>query len=141
MTERTGGCACGAVRFKITAALLGTGACHCTDCQKASGGAANYVALAPASAFEVTKGQPRVFDSKGDSGADVGRAFCADCGTPLWSTRPDMPFLPVYVAAFDDATDLAPQMHLYVSSAPKWHLMEEGLPKFPKMPPGPPPGR
>lgn len=141
MTERTGGCACGAVRFKITAPLLGVGACHCTDCQKASGGGPNYVGLAPASAFVVTKGEAKVFRSKGDSGAEVGRAFCAECGTPLWSIPPGAPFLPVKLGALDDKSDLTPQMHLYVASAPKWHLMEEDLPKFPKMPPSPPSGR
>jgi hypothetical protein len=50
MTDRTGGCACGAIRFKITAPLMGVGVCHCTDCQKASGGGPNYVALAPKTA-------------------------------------------------------------------------------------------
>src|SRR5580698_7609590 len=84
--QRNGGCACGAVRFKVTAPFLGVAACHCTDCQKASGGGPNYVALAPASGLEVTRGEARVFHAKGDSGGEVGRAFCADCGTPLWST-------------------------------------------------------
>lgn len=29
MSELTGGCACGAVRFEITAPLVGVGVCHC----------------------------------------------------------------------------------------------------------------
>jgi hypothetical protein len=72
MTDRTGGCACGAIRFKITAPLMGVGVCHCTDCQKASGGPPNYVALAPKTGFEVTKGEAKVYVSKGDSGGDAG---------------------------------------------------------------------
>src|SRR5260221_728457 len=75
MTDRTGGCACGAIRFKITAPLMGVGVCHCSDCQKASGGGPNYVALAPKTAFEITKGEARVYHSKGDSGADAGSAI------------------------------------------------------------------
>jgi hypothetical protein len=126
---------------KLPLRCWGVGACHCTDCQKASGGGANYVGLAPTSGFEVTKGEAKVFRSKGDSGAEVGRAFCAQCGTPLWSIPPGAPFLPVKLGALDDKSDLAPQMHLYVSSAPKWHLMEADLPKFPKMPPSPPAGQ
>src|SRR5258708_29723701 len=70
-------------RFKITAPLMGVGVCHCTDCQKASGGGPNYVALAPKTAFEITRGEARVYFSKGDSGADAGRPFCPNCGTPL----------------------------------------------------------
>ena len=71
MTERTGGCACGAVRFKVTGPFMGVGVCHCTDCQKASGGGPNYVALAPNDGFEVTKGEAKIYRSKGDSGGDV----------------------------------------------------------------------
>ena len=138
--ERTGGCACGAVRFKISAPLMGVGICHCTDCQKASGGGPNYVALAPAAAFEVTKGEPKTFHSKSDSGAEVSRMFCAECGTPLWSSGTRMPVVPVKLGAFDDNTDLVPQMRLFTSSAPSWHPIHEGLPAFPKMPPSPPPG-
>ena len=33
-----------------------------------------------------------------------------------------------------------PTLHLYTVSAPPWHLMHEGLPTFPKMPPMPAPG-
>jgi hypothetical protein len=141
MTDREGGCACGAVRFKITAPFMGVGVCHCTDCQKASGGGPNYVALAPKTAFVVTKGEAAVFTCKGDSGVDIGRAFCAECGTPLWSMPgPNAPFVPVKLGALDDNSDLTPSLHLYTASAPPWHLMHDGLPAFPKSPPFPPPG-
>ena len=141
MTDREGGCACGAVRFKVTAPFLGVGVCHCTDCQKGSGGGPNYVALAPKDAFVVTKGEAKVYSCKGDSGADIGRAFCADCGSPLWSVPgAGAPFQPVKLGALDDNSDLTPSLHLYTASAPPWHLMHEGLPAFPKAPPFAPPG-
>jgi hypothetical protein len=139
MTDLTGGCACGAIRFKITQPLMGVGVCHCTDCQKASGGGPNYVALAPKSGFEVTKGEAKVYSSTGDSGATIGRAFCAECGTPLWSRPPDGPFDTVKLGALDNNADMTPNLHLYTASAPPWHLMHEGLPTFAKMPPFPPP--
>ena len=140
MDVREGGCACGAVRFSVSGPLMGVGVCHCTDCQKASGGAPNYVALAPKAAFEVTKGEARVYTCKGDSGGDIGRAFCADCGSPLWSvTGADAPFTPVKLGALDDNSDLTPMLHLYTGSAPPWHLMHAGLPTFEKAPPFPPP--
>ena len=140
MADRTGGCACGAIRFRITAPLMGVGVCHCTDCQKASGGPPNYVALAPSAGFEVTKGEAKVHFSQSDSGQSAGRAFCAECGTPLWSMPPAAPFTAVKLGALDRNSDLSPTLHLYVSSAPPWHLMHDGLPQFPKMPPAPPPG-
>ena len=103
---------------------------------KGLGGPPNYVALAPAEAFEVTKGEPRVYYRTGDSGAQAGRAFCPECGTPLWSTAALAPvFTPVKLGALDDNSDLMPMMHVYVADAPPWHLMHEGLPTFPGMPP------
>ena len=140
MSDIEGGCACGAVRFKITAAPVGVGVCHCLDCQKASGGGPNYVALIPKIGFEVTKGEAKVYESKGDSGGDVGRAFCANCGSPLWTvTEPMTPFYPVKLGALDDSSTYRPALHLYTDSAQPWHLMHEGVPRFPKMPPMAPP--
>ena len=140
MSEIEGGCACGKVRFKISGPLMGVGVCHCLDCQKASGGGPNYVVLAPKAGFEVTRGDPKIYMSRADSGSDIGRAFCADCGTPLWSnTGPAAPFIPVKVGALDDPSGISPGVHLYVDSAQPWHLRHEGVPRFPKMPPmGPP---
>jgi hypothetical protein len=134
---RTGGCACGAIRFEIKAPFIGIGACHCTDCQKASGGGPNYVGLVPKEALLVTRGEAKFFHAKADSGAEVARAFCPDCGTPLWSVPADLPFFPVKLGALDERADVAPQMHIYVASAPSWHPLDDGLPAFPRMPPAP----
>jgi hypothetical protein len=37
--EQGGGCACGAARYRLTAAPLIVHACHCRDCQRLTGGA------------------------------------------------------------------------------------------------------
>ena len=135
--ERPGGCACGAVRFVVKAPFMGVGACHCTDCQKASGGGPNYIALAPKDAFAVTRGEAKLYRGRADSGAEAVRAFCGECGTPLWSVPAGLPFIPVKVGAFDDSADLVPGMHLYASSAQPWHQFGGGVPRLEKMPPAP----
>lgn len=135
--EREGGCACGAIRFVVTGPFAGVGACHCTDCQKETGGGAGHVALARKGSLVITKGSPKFFRKRSDSGAEVTRAFCGDCGTPLWSGSERMPFTPVKLGSLDDFDDLSPQIHMFVSSAPAWHQFGEGLPKFDKMPPVP----
>jgi hypothetical protein len=123
------------VRFEITAPFLAVCVCHCTSCQKAAGGGPNYVGIAPITALSVTAGEPRVHHTKGDSGASVGRAFCADCGTPLWAVPEHAPILTVKLGALDDNSDLSPILHAYVDSAPQWHTIPDNLPTFPKMPP------
>lgn len=133
--ERTGGCACGAIRFTLTAPFIATGACHCTACQKASGGGANYVGIVPREALVVTTGAPKVYRTPGDSGGMVDRAFCPDCGTPLWAAPESQAFVTIKVGALDDARDFTPALHVYASSAPAWHPMDDGAPRFDKMPP------
>ena len=133
--NRSGSCACGAIRFNVAAEPLGTGACHCTNCQKLSGGGPNYVALLPKGVLEVTQGEPAIFIDSGDSGGTVERAFCADCGTPLWSVPEQAPFITVKVGALDSSGDLGPSMHIYTSSAPAWHPVPADKPCFDRMPP------
>lgn len=133
--NRTGRCACGAIQFEIDAPFIGTGACHCTNCQKASGGGANYVALAPKAAVKVLSGKVKTFQAEGDSGSMVGRAFCGNCGTPLWGVPAHEPFLTVKLGVLDESADLAPQMHIFTKSAPSWHFIDDKLPTFPEMPP------
>ncbi len=135
--HREGGCACGAIRFETAVEPIGTGACHCTDCQKLTGGGPNYVALIPKGAITVTHGDPRVSRTRCDSGATTQRAFCADCGTHLWGMPEHAPFVTVKVGAFDQCADLAPQMHIYTASAPEWHPQPGDLPSFTHMPPIP----
>ncbi|PIE07173.1 MAG: hypothetical protein CSA74_08580 [Rhodobacterales bacterium] len=131
--KRTGHCACGAVRFETTAEPMAVGACHCTDCQKASGGGPNYVALIPRDAFRVTRGAAKAYVAKGGSGKDVRRWFCPDCGTPLWSEPADQPFYTVKLGAFD-GQDLVPAMHVFTASAPEWHPIDRSKPCFERGP-------
>ena len=72
----TGGCQCGAVRFR--AGRLGRGSiCHCRMCQKQFG--AFYGPLITAIGVAWTRGGPKWFRSSDKA----QRGFCADCGTPL----------------------------------------------------------
>jgi hypothetical protein len=89
----TGGCLCGAVRYESTGepgfALL----CHCRDCQRQSGSAFAAGWRVPAAGFRVTQGEPKLYLRAADSGNEITRAFCPDCGTMLFlrvSARPDL---------------------------------------------------
>ena len=56
--EATGGCLCGEVRFQITASPLAAYYCHCTMCQRATGGPFSTSATVPIEALAITKGEP-----------------------------------------------------------------------------------
>ena len=76
----TGGCQCGAVRYRTTALMDNSHICHCRMCQKAVGNFFAALVGAPNDALVWTRGTPAVFAS-----SDLAeRGFCARCGTPLF---------------------------------------------------------
>lgn len=126
MSGIEGGCYCGAIRYRLNGPIVGTAACHCRKCQYGSGGAANHSALVAREAFELLTGTPVAHVSEADSGANVTRAFCGACGTPLYSDTPTLPFRAIRVGSLDDPAALAPAVHIWMEAAPAWHLTEPG---------------
>ena len=99
----TGGCQCGAVRFRVTGALDDASICHCRMCQ----GVRRLLRAAgvhPRRGAEWTRGTPRHFQSSNL----VRRGFCADCGTPLTYEAPDG--VALAAGAFDDPGALPPRI-------------------------------
>ncbi len=131
----TGGCLCGAVTYVCAAPPMVAGHCQCEDCRRSSGtGHASHMAV-PQAAVTVT-GEVRVFDKPADSGNMVSRAFCPNCGSPVFSRNSgftDLLFL--RASSLDDPSVFAPQMVVYTSRAPTWDLMDSSLPAFPENPP------
>jgi len=102
--EYSGGCQCGAVRFRVRGRLDDASICHCRMCQKAFG--AYYAPLVSTRGAELvwTRGAPKRFQSSNL----VRRGFCADCGTPLTYEAPDG--VAVAAGAFDDPAALPPRI-------------------------------
>ncbi len=95
----TGGCQCGAVRFR--AERVGRASiCHCRMCQKAFG--AFYGPLVTGHGVVWTRGAPKHFASSNL----VRRGFCADCGTPL--TYEYDGGIELAIGAFDNPLLVAP---------------------------------
>lgn len=102
MTIHTGGCQCGAIRFRVEGALKDSSICHCRMCQKAFGAYYAPLVSVRGAAFEWTRGEPKRFQSSNH----VTRGFCGDCGTPLSYEAPDG--VAIAAGAFDDPTALPP---------------------------------
>lgn len=104
--ERSGGCQCGAVRFRIRGELGRASICHCRMCQKAFGGFFGPLVSTPENGVEWTRGEPRYFQSS----VNIDRGFCENCGTPLTYRHPQG--LEIAIGAFDERDDLAPQVQV-----------------------------
>ena len=130
-----GGCACGAVRYEAAGDVIASFVCHCTDCQRATGGGPTYGMLVPADGFKLMKGKPRVYWLSGDSGKRVGRNFCPDCGSPVCTELEVAPHLrEIAAGSLDERSSFRPGLHMWVSSAPPWHHIDPALPRFERHP-------
>ena len=78
--ERAGGCLCGAVRFTAHLNNTNFGVCHCEMCRKWTGSA--LLAITVPEANVAWTGADRI--AKRQSSFRGERAWCADCGSPIW---------------------------------------------------------
>ena len=128
----TGGCACGAVRYRCDAEPLTMFYCHCRDCQRASGGPFVAAVLLPAKSFRFTKGAPATFATPSTSGGTHVRGFCRDCGSRLTGGQREepTPWIGVVAGSLDDPSRFKPRMHIFVSHAQPWDRLDDDLPKY-----------
>jgi len=117
----TGGCQCGAVRFRVEGEPGRASICWCRMCQKAFAGPFGALVTVPAEGLTWTRGAPTHFQSSDE----VKRGFCAACGTPL--TFDYSPAgIDIAVFAFDDPSRVQPVVQLAVEGRPAWmeHLAD-----------------
>ena len=135
-SKHEGGCLCGAVRFEVEGPPLLQGMCYCRACQRVSGGAPSLLAAYPAEALTLTEGAPKVFETKGDSGAVVRRAFCGACGTSLYSWSEGRPHVrSVKVGVLDDSAAFDPQLAIWTSAKQPWHEPPAEVAQYDAAPP------
>lgn len=134
-TAYTGGCACGAIRFRIAAEPLFQNHCQCRDCQHKSGtGHGSYLSF-PRQGVEQT-GQATHWNLVADSGQVKTRAFCPTCGSPVYMTfsaAPDV--FTVHAGSLDDPGRFQPQVVTYAMRGHAWDRLDPALTKFDTMPP------
>jgi hypothetical protein len=134
----TGGCLCGGVRYTYAGELGGTAGavtvCHCASCRKAQGYASGVVP-ASAAGFVVTAGADLIREYESSPGKK--RAFCAVCGSPLYSRRDDKPeALRIRLGSLENAPEsLTVDAHIFTEGAPAW-AGPDGAPRYPGLEPG-----
>lgn len=112
----TGGCQCGAVRYRATAMLDNAHLCHCRMCQKAVGGLFAALVAAPKDAFAVTRGTAAVFRSS----EHVERGFCAACGTPLYYDDVTAARINLTIGSLDDPSAFPPRSNTGIEGRLPW---------------------
>ena len=131
----TGGCHCGAVRYKISADLIFSGKCYCEDCRKLGGTGHGSVLAVPEQGVAVT-GKLTEYTINGGSGQPITRRFCPTCGSKVTTTASVMPgVMMISASSLDNPEDFVTQMSVFAAQAPSWDRPPESAPSFPGMPP------
>jgi hypothetical protein len=103
MTTLSGGCQCGALRYRISGTLGQAAICHCRMCQKAFGSWGAPLVDVSAENLVWTRGHPATFQSS----AIVNRGFCASCGTPMYMHEDGDKNIELAIGTLDDPNAVA----------------------------------
>ena len=109
-----GGCACKAIRYRLTESPLIVHACHCRDCQRATGGPFVINIWIEGRFVEAGPVAPKSFRLTGGTGKHHDVFFCETCGTTLWSRYHIVPSDCLF----------------YTRSKLPWLSLPEGVPAF-----------
>jgi len=129
-----GGCACGAVRYRMTGGPIFVHCCHCRWCQRESGAAFALNAMIEADRVVLVKGAPERVATPSQSGKGQVFARCPDCRVALWSNYAGagdaVRF--VRVGTLDQPDRVPPDIHIYTASKQPWVVIPEGAVAVPE---------
>jgi hypothetical protein len=125
-----GGCACGAVRYRMETKPMFVHCCHCHWCQRETGASFALNAMIEADRVTLLKGKPEMVLTPSASGNGQHIARCPDCRIALWSNYAGagekVHF--VRVGTLDEADRLPPDIHIFASSKQPWVVIPDGQP-------------
>ena len=134
MSEFTGSCHCGEISYTFSGEPLRQVNCHCKNCRKTSGGP--YLANIFVSEDNlIIKGSPKVYQHLADSGNQMTKKFCGNCGAQMFSLGSGRPGIVIIRSGtIDNLEIIQPTLNIFVSSKIPSTPLDESLSTFEKMP-------
>ncbi len=133
MTEtHSGGCACGAVRYRVHGKPLFTTVCHCRFCQRRLASAFAVIASFDEKSVEIIQGELAECEHRSDeSGRWLRMSFCPRCATTISHTAEVRPGLrSIAAGTFDDSNWFAIDRHIWTQSKQPWVTIPPGVTSF-----------
>ena len=136
MTRYTGGCLCGALRYKASEEPLYAGYCYCCDCRKASGsGFIPFMGFA-GDTLRFNGGQILTYRSKAARGGDAVRNSCPQCGGLVFGGEVGVSdSFTIYAGSLDEPDAFNPTIAIFTRNRPAWAVIPPGLTIFEDLPP------
>ncbi|MCR8723485.1 GFA family protein [Frigidibacter sp. ROC022] len=123
-----GGCACGAVRYRVTSGPLIVHACHCLLCQRQTGSSNAVNALIEADRVILRSGEIEqvLLDTPSGNGQRIAR--CRSCKVAVWSNylinKLDDNLRFLRVGTLDDPGLMPPDVHIFTRSKQPWYVID-----------------
>ena len=128
--EREGGCACGAVRYRLASEPLFVHCCHCLNCQRQTGSAFVINLLIETDRVGLLAGEPQPVDAPRDDGSAQRIFRCPSCQVAVFSEYgwPEVRF--VRGGTLDDPSAVRPDVHIFTRSKLPWVTLPDDTPAF-----------
>lgn len=121
--DHTGGCVCGAVRYRVRGAPMRVGLCHCKRCRRETGAPFGAFAVYDRASVTIESGEIAEFESS----ATGRRRFCRACGSPLFAVWSNSDELDIYLGSLDEPEHFVPSYELWTIRRQSW------LPEMPEL--------
>jgi hypothetical protein len=132
---KTGGCLCGAVRYRYEGEPASIGLCQCRRCQRQSGSSFLIGVIFPKEAVTI-EGELATFEFETD-GKRLRRHFCPVCGSAISITLDRFPGIRSMMGGtLDDRNQVKPTFSIWCSEGQQWLKLQEGIACFPDYPEG-----
>lgn len=130
--QSEGGCACGAIRYRLTESPLIVHACHCRDCQRLTGSAFATNIWVERRFVETDHDRLRAARLTAGSGKPHDVFGCPECGTAIYSKYHAAPGDTVLLRAgtLDHPETVRPDVHIFTRSKLPWFEIPDGAPSF-----------
>ena len=126
-----GCCHCGKISYEAEINPDYVIICHCTDCQTISGSPYRVTVPVKTENFKL-RGQPKTYVKTAASGNKRVLAFCADCGSAIYSTSlEDRRVFSLRLGAVKQRAQLIPKSQGWCCSALPWAMDIGHIPRIP----------
>ena len=128
----TDGCLCGAERYEASKSPFWAGHCHCQNCRRHSGAAFATDVMFRSNELSWMDEEPTYYKSS----EVCERGFCPTCGSTVSARYFNEPDIVIIAAGtLDDANQIEPKLHAFVSRRVDWIKLNDGLPEYPEAEP------
>lgn len=131
--KNIGSCLCGSVKFELEGSLESFFLCHCKYCQKDTGSAFAANAFSTSAKLKWISNESFVKTFNLPDTRHV-KSFCVNCGCALPSVQNNGKMIVVPVGSLDNALEIKPNAHLFISSKANWENDLESVQAFEKFP-------